>query len=1004
MVNKEFIVGSGGIIKDFTDRNIPQNSNNFVSVGVLIPVSEFDELNNYSVLLATSKIISGVETSLPSLITYSAKTLKIEGVDYIKFQCQLSISYTNFIGQLKLTPYIVETTIENEGEEDEEVVITTQKTFTNTTLNVIRSIASTSDASLEEAEAVETLTALIEAKNIKLIEDYKNGTKAQAIIGCFTDYNASYYEGWLLIVKYSGGEIALLPYKNSANNEFTEIDLDGSMYKLSDYSSGTYTSTLLTASKDYVDTNFYKKTETYSDDEVDSLLNAKVDKTTKVNGHALSGDVDVSKSDVGLGNVENYGIVLSPSADATNKYQDAGGLYTYLQAKYYTRSDLNDTITKVNELYALYKDATPDNDNVVNTLYDLVQVFSNFPESENIADIFSGIDSRLDLLESEGNVVINCGSATIETTDWEANSDSYSTDYPYKATITKSELKGATNFDVIFSVDADTSLLSTTAILDNTTGTITFYASDEPSESISIDNIVAFTNLNAINTLTTDTIHQVELNKNNISDLALNKADKSKAITTYTGKIGFDAYESNKVLENYMEVKKDSTHYAYIVGKADERAGQTPIKAFIDVKNGSDESKVNVEGGKVELISGTHTFRLNKNGNLTLDGNAIGGGHANFKTFNVAITTDANEPNTYHLDTSIPYIITDLETGSTPTSYNTGDVVYGVSQDSNGNDRLEAIYIITNYENNDLTLQSKMDAKPYLLTTSTDATYSNNEYTLAFSNFSDMPSVKDYVAFIDSGAISTLYQVESLDWDYEYAVLTKIGSIGGGGTGTHLYLHAIQIENNQNNPTTTIRTFIINDINTQFTMATLNSYLSAKGFTARDNALISSGYSSSQRINGIYYSSTEGSVNYTYDAYNYSSFSVGDFTDTIIDLGTTQMVVEPLTGLYQHNIKFYNSTKYVRASLSIINDSSVAFDKASLQQYIIDNYEDYNHPFTDIRGTFSDGGTNYIINYCHKATSSTIDIFGSISTSMQDISFDLTANSVSSFVDYVKAL
>ena len=108
--------------------------------------------------------------------------------------------------------------------------------------------------------------------------------------------------------------------------------------------------------------------------------------------------------------------------------------------------------------------------------------------------------------------------------------------------------------------------------------------------------------------------------------------------------------------------------------------------------------------------------------------------------------------------------------------------------------------------------------------------------------------------------------------------------------------------------------------------------------------------------------------------------------------------------LYQHNIKFYNSTKNVRASLSIINNSSVAFDKASLQQYIIDNYEDYNHPFTDIRGTFIDGGTNYIINYCHKATSSSINIFGSMSTSIQDISFDLTANSVSSFVDYVKAL
>ena len=180
MVNKEFIVGSGGIIKDFQDRNIPQNSNNFVSVSVLIPTSEFDGLTTYGVCLASSKVVSGVETTLPSLICYRAKTIKIEGVDYIKYQCQLSIQYTNFIGQLKLTPYIIEIETINEGEEDEEVVITTQKTFTNTTLNVIRSIASTSDASLEEAEAVNTLTALIEAKNIKLIEDYKTGTKEQA--------------------------------------------------------------------------------------------------------------------------------------------------------------------------------------------------------------------------------------------------------------------------------------------------------------------------------------------------------------------------------------------------------------------------------------------------------------------------------------------------------------------------------------------------------------------------------------------------------------------------------------------------------------------------------------------------------------------------------------------------------------------------------------------------------------------------------------------------------
>lgn len=36
-----------------------------------------------------------------------------------------------------------------------------------------------------------------------------------------------------------------------------------------------------------------------------SALNGKVDKTTTVNGHALSGNVSVTKGDVGLGNVTN---------------------------------------------------------------------------------------------------------------------------------------------------------------------------------------------------------------------------------------------------------------------------------------------------------------------------------------------------------------------------------------------------------------------------------------------------------------------------------------------------------------------------------------------------------------------------------------------------------------------------------------------------------------------------------------------------------------------------
>lgn len=627
MINKEFIVGSGGIIKDFQDRNIPQNANNFVSVGVLIPVSEFANLGTYGVCLATSKIVGGVETNLPSLICYSAKTLKIEGVDYIKYQCQLSISYTNFIGQLKLTPYIIEIETLNEGEEDEEVVITTQKTFTNTTLNVIRSVASTSDASLEDAEAIDTLTALIQAKNIKLIDDYKTGTKAQAIVGCFENYNASFFDAWLLIVKYSGGSFALLPYKNGANNEFTEVDLDGTYYKLSDYSSGTYTSTKLTYTKGDIDTiltNYYLKTETYSNDEVDALLNTKVDKTFTISGKALSGSgIQLEKGDVGLDNVENYGIVNSPSADATNKYVDAGGLYTYLITNYADKSDYDTTKQKVNTMWAMFQD---DGNDVVDTLYDLLKVFENFPETETIAPILSGIESRLDTLESMGNVVANVGNATLLTSDWASNSDSYSTDYPYKTTYQNDLLKGATNFSVIFSVDAVSMGLCPTAILDNTTGTITFYAEEIPSVDLDIENIVAFTTLNAINTLTTDTINQVNQNKNDIADInnvklplyelkqeSLGSGNGTKTLAITNGTYILQAkYGSGATLKQArFRLNKDYAQMDYQSGESSQ------YNAYIKLLK-----ETNDDRAYIEMQTKDHTLKLDSNG-LTLDNKSL---------------------------------------------------------------------------------------------------------------------------------------------------------------------------------------------------------------------------------------------------------------------------------------------------------------------------------------------------------------------------------------------
>lgn len=49
---------------------------------------------------------------------------------------------------------------------------------------------------------------------------------------------------------------------------------------------------------------------------VATAVNGKVAKTTTVNGHALSANVTVSQSDVGLGNVQNTGVYVIALAGA----------------------------------------------------------------------------------------------------------------------------------------------------------------------------------------------------------------------------------------------------------------------------------------------------------------------------------------------------------------------------------------------------------------------------------------------------------------------------------------------------------------------------------------------------------------------------------------------------------------------------------------------------------------------------------------------------------------
>ena len=61
----------------------------------------------------------------------------------------------------------------------------------------------------------------------------------------------------------------------------------------------------------------------------EAALAKKVDKTIKVNGHALSADVTVTKGDVGLDKVVNAGQDTAPTANSTN-YITSGGVKKYV--------------------------------------------------------------------------------------------------------------------------------------------------------------------------------------------------------------------------------------------------------------------------------------------------------------------------------------------------------------------------------------------------------------------------------------------------------------------------------------------------------------------------------------------------------------------------------------------------------------------------------------------------------------------------------------------------
>ena len=233
-----------------------------------------------------------------------------------------------------------------------------------------------------------------------------------------------------------------------------------------------------------------------------------------------------------------------------------------------------------------------------------------------------------------------------------------------------------------------------------------------------------------------------------------------------------------------------------------------------------------------------------------------------------------------------------------------------------------------------------------ILTTTTDATENSGTYTLALTYLAETPKVNDYVVYVNSGNLTTLYQVSAVD-TYN-ATLTKIGDIGGSSGGTTLYQHSIYLVGTSSG---WIIFNIINDDSTPFTTTTaIAKWLYDNGFTTNSDyymhGLMANGVdrANSKLITGV--GSTDGiSLVVATDYANQASFSSKGYNtifDNVIELGTAS-----INGggggsqKYQHNIQIWQNsgtpTYNYRFTLKVITDSATEFDVSTLNTWLINN-------------------------------------------------------------------
>lgn len=651
MINKEIILGNGNIVKDFSDRSIPQNSHNQVCVSFLIPSNQFNDYDDYSVFTAVSRVVGNVETPLNALVLTASKSITIDGINYIKFSCVLSLDYTNVIGELRFSPYIqatihTDSVLDDSDNDNVDEVITetllNQNSYTNCKLNIIKAVRIQEDASLEDASTATTLAGQINSKKIYYNAEWNSiavGQENTLYYNIATSYNPSValYNGSIVAIKNQNVVSYYFPYLNDSAVELLKMTNDGLFYKIS----GISRTGEGTEQSPYV-YNATKQKLTYTKSEVDTALNLKVDKTTTINDKPLSSDITITKGDVGLGNVVNYGVESTPTSSGSDLYITSKGVYDYCQAiynalnGYATTGDLSAINTRLEAVESVIGDGT-DDDSVINTLYEVIQVLNGLGEGANLLDLINAKANQSDLTALSGVVnamglkvdflydsnanayaEIKAQSGTIDilTTDWETNTGD--ANYPYKWELSNGYLVGASYVSVVFDKDSDTSMLSATVGIDEENGKVIIYASDTPIETISIEKIAVFNNVNAYINYSQTIVSQVNTNTSAISDI------------------------NNVKLPQYVKLYNTQTTTISVVG-ADYsnhliELGTNAVILENMYKESSTINKVSnitLQNGKAKIINSTwesgsktaeHTLEFDEDGNLTLDGNAVGGG------------------------------------------------------------------------------------------------------------------------------------------------------------------------------------------------------------------------------------------------------------------------------------------------------------------------------------------------------------------------------------------